>query len=142
MGFSLVAAFAIIGVAIFISIEILTGSMLPAITDIDNSYDDFVKRSVEMVQTDINIIDVEFSENGENYDHNITVNNTGSIVLNTSHFSIIINGELQQFSCTDSYLYPEGETYFNVTNLPGTGNKRLKMTTENGISDYFEYIVG
>lgn len=141
MGFSLTAAFAIIGVSIFISIEILTGSLIPTFTNINDSYGDFVERSVEMVQTDINIITVEFSPNGENYDHSIIINNTGSITLNTSHFSIIINGETQIFTCDDSYLYPEKETYFNITDLPGSGNKRLKIITENGISDYYEYIV-
>jgi len=141
MGFSLVAAFAVIGVSIFIAIEILTGSMLPAITDVDDSYDELVDRSVEMVQTDINISSVSISGYGLNYNHSITLKNTGSVTLNTSDFSILINGVTQQFSCTDSYLYPEKQTYLNVSNLPGDGNKRLKIITHNGISDYYEYII-
>lgn len=141
MGFSLVAAFAVIGVSIFIAIEILTGSLLPAITDVDESYDELVDRSIEMIQTDINITNVSISANGPNYNHNITVKNTGSITLNTSDFIILINGITQQFNCTDSYLYPEKQTYFNVSNLPGDGNKRLKVITPNGISDYYEYVI-
>jgi len=141
MGFSLVAAFAVIGVSIFIAIEILTGSLLPAITDTDESYDDMVDRSVEMVQTDINISSVSIYVNGLNYDHNISVINTGSITLNTSDFTVLINGVTQQFICTDSYLHPEKLTYLNVSNLPGDGNKRLKVITPNGISDYYEYTI-
>jgi len=140
MGFSLVAAFAVIGVSIFIAIEILTGSLLPAITDVDESYDELVDRSIEMVQTDINITNVIISGSSP-YNHNITLKNTGSITLNTSDFTILINGVTQQFSCPDSYLYPEKQTYLNVSNLPGDGNKRLKVITPNGISDYYEYVI-
>ena len=141
MGFSLIAASAVIGVSILISIEILTGSVLPTITDLDDSYDDMVDRSVDKVQTDINITDVSTYANDSNYDHNITLENTGSITLKTSDFVILINGTMQQFSCSDSYLHPEKETYFNVTNVAGSGNKRLKVITDNGISDYYEYTI-
>ena len=141
MGFSLVAAFAVIGVSIFIAIEILTGSLLPAITDVDESYEDMVDRSVDMVQTDVNISNVTIYINGPNYDHNISVNNTGSVTLNTSDFTILINGISQQFICSAPYLYPEKGVTFNVTNLPGDGNKRLKVITSNGISDYYEYVI-
>jgi len=141
MGFSLVAAFAVIGVSIFIAIEILTGSLLPAITDVDESYDELVDRSIEKIQTDINITSVSIAGYGLNYNHSITLKNTGSITLNTSDFTILINGVIQQFSCSDPYLYPEKQTYLNVSNLPGDGNKRLKVITPNGISDYHEYII-
>ena len=139
MGFSLVAAFAVIGVSILIAIEIFIGSLLPAITDIDDSYNDMVDRTVDRVQTDINITGVSVSVNGSNYDHNITLENTGCVTLNTDDFTILINGTFQQFSCSDTYLYPEKETYFNISNLPGGGIKRLKVITDNGISDYYEY---
>jgi archaellum component FlaF (FlaF/FlaG flagellin family) len=140
MGFSLVAAFAVISVSLLISIEILSGSLIPMITDINDSYDDMVDRDVEGVQTDINITHVSTSFNVfSNYDHNITVENSGSITLTTSDFTLLINGTAQQFSCSDSYLYPEKETYFNISNLSGGGNKRLKVITYNGISDYYEY---
>ena len=139
MGFSLVAAFAVIGVSILIAIEIFIGSLLPAITDIDDSYNDMVDRTVDRVQTDINITGVSVSVNGSNYDHNITLENTGSVTLNTDDFTILINGTFQQFSCLDTYLYPEKETYFNISNLPGSGIKRLKVITDNSISDYYEY---
>jgi hypothetical protein len=31
--------------------------------------------------------------------------------------------------------------YFSITNLPGTGERRLKVVTDNGISDYYEYMI-
>lgn len=141
MGFSLAAAFAVIGVSILISIEILTGSLLPTITDFDDSYEDMIEREIDRVQTDINITSVSTSANNSNYDHNITLENTGSVTLKTSDFTILINGTVQQFSCSNSYLYPEKIVYFNIYNLAGNGSKRLKVVTDNGISDYYEYTI-
>ena len=141
MGFSLAAAFAVIGVSILISIEILTGSLLPTITDFDDSYEDMIEREIDRVQTDINITNVSTSANNSNYDHNITLENTGSVTLKTSDFTILINGTIQQFSCSNSYLYPEKIVYFNIYNLAGNGSKRLKVVTDNGISDYYEYTI-
>lgn len=141
MGFSLVASFTVISVSILIAIEIFTGNLFPIITEVDESYDDLVDRTVELAQTDINISTVSTSAFGENYNHSITIQNTGSITLNTSGFTILINGVFQQSNCSDSYLYPEKETYFNVSNLPGNGNQRLKAISDNGISDYYEYVI-
>jgi len=139
MGFSLVAAFAIIGVSLLVSIELLTGAILPAITDIGDSYADMADRSIDRVQTNINITNVSISSNNSNYDHNVTVKNSGSVTLKTSDFTILINGSVQQFSCSNSYLYPEKIAYFNIYNLSENEPKILKVVTENGISDYYEY---
>jgi len=141
VGFSLVAAFAVIGVTILISIEILTGAILPVLTDFDDSYEEMIERKIDRTQTKINITNVSTSVNGSNYDYNITVENAGSITLNTADFIILINGTKQQFFCLDPYLYPKKNSYFNVYNLSGSGTKLLKVITENGISDYYQYIV-
>jgi archaellum component FlaF (FlaF/FlaG flagellin family) len=141
MGFSLAAAAAIIGVSILIAIELTLGSILPAITDINESYNDMKDRTIEQIQTDINITLVTTTTNGSNYDHNLTIENTGSIDLETKYFNILINGTSYQFNCSKSYLYPEREVYFKVDNVAGDEDKRLKVVTENGIADYYEYII-
>jgi len=141
MGFSLVAASVVIGVSFLIVMEILTGNLLPTISDINDSYDDMKDRAIDQVRTDINITGVSTSANESNYDLNITVENTGSISLKTGYFNILINGTYQQFTCSKSYLYPEKKVYFSVTNLPGTGMRRLKVVTDNGVSDYHEYTI-
>lgn len=141
MGFSLAAAAAIIGVSVLIIIGTIGESLLPTTTDINDSYDDMKDRAIDQIQTDINITSVTTPSNGSNYDLNFSVENTGSVVLETSYFNILINGTAQQFTCTGSYLYPENEVYFNVTNLPGTGPRELKVITNNGVSDYYEYTV-
>ena len=58
MGFSLIASTVVIGVSILLAVEILTGNILPAVSDINDSYKDMKNRAVEQVQTDINITGV------------------------------------------------------------------------------------
>ena len=139
MGVSLSAAAAIIGVSILVVTEVTVGTLLPAVTDICESYVKMRDRSVEQLQTDISIVSASTTVNGSNYDLNFTVNNTGSITLAIAFFNVLINGTNHVFSCPDSYLYPGDQTYFVVTNLSGTGSKKLKVVTDNGISDYYVY---
>ena len=141
MGFSLAAAAAIIGVSTIIVIGTLVEDILPTMMDTSDSYDDMKNRAINQIQTDINITSVVTPNNGSNYDLNFSLDNTGSVVLETRYFNILINGTDQQFSCEKSYLYPENEVYFNVTNLSGVGTRILKVITENGISDYYEYTI-
>jgi len=141
MGFSLSAAAAIIGVSILLAIEMIVSTTVPTFTEVHDSYDKLRDRSIEQIQTDINITNVETYVNGSNYDHNITVENTGSVSLVTGKFDILINGTSYNFECSKAYLYPESEAYFNVTNLAGSESKKLKIVTNNGISDYYEYTI-
>jgi len=141
MGFSLTAAAAIIGVAIVISIELIVSTTIPTITDVHESYDEMRDRSIEKVQTDINITSLTTVANASNYDLDFTVKNTGSITLETDYFTVLIDGNKSSFTCSATYLYPEKSAYFILLNLPGSGTARLKVVTDNGISDYYEYAV-
>ena len=141
MGFSLVAAAAIIGVAVLICVETVVETTIPTLTSIHDAYEDMRDRAVDRVQTDINITSAITSNNGSNYDLNVTVENTGSVTLETRYFDILINGTKHTFTCSKSYLYPEKYVYFNIVNLNGTGKKRLKVVTNNGVSDYYEYTI-
>ena len=139
MGFSLVAAAAIVGVSILMVIEIIVGTTIPTITDVHDTFDDMRDRVIDQIQTDINITDVTSETNGSNYDINVTVENTGSTTLETVYFNILINGTEKKFTCSKSYLHPENEVFFNVSSLQGTGLRRLKVVTNNGISDYYDF---
>jgi archaellum component FlaF (FlaF/FlaG flagellin family) len=141
MGFSLSAAAAIIGISILISVEIFIGTLLPTTTNLYDSYKEMKERIINQIQTDISIIGVATSSNGSNYDLNITLENTGSISLETRYFNVLINGTNKQFSCLKTNLYPNEEIYFNVTNLSGIGEKKIKIITNNGISDHYEYMI-
>jgi archaellum component FlaF (FlaF/FlaG flagellin family) len=141
LGFSLVAGAAIIGVSIMISLEILTGSLLPAIENFNDAYDDMVDRSLDKVQTNINITShtTPGAAPGE-YTLTLTVKNTGSVTLNTSDFTILINGTSYTFTYSDFYLYPEKSANFMVGNLQADGyTKVAKVIAPNGISDYYQY---
>ena len=141
MGFSLVAAAAIIGVSILMAIEIIVGTTIPTLTDVHDSFYDMRNRAIDQVHTEINITDVTIEINGSYYDINITVENLGSTSLETIYFNILINGTEKQFTCSTSYLHPENKAYFNVSSLQGTGERKLKIVTDNGISDYYKFIL-
>jgi len=141
MGFSVSAATAIIGVAILISFEVMVADVIPTIKDTHDAYDEMKERSVDQIQTDINITSVRTPANASNYDLNITVKNIGSITLETEKFNILINGTKHTFTCSKTYLHPENQVYFNIKNLPVVCNIRLKVVTNNGISDYYEYTI-
>ena len=141
MGFSISAATAIIGISILVSAEILTGSLLPTISEVNDSYNDMKNRAIKQIQTEITIVNVTTSSNGSNYDINITLENSGSVSLKTRSFNVLIDGTSYYFSCSRSYLYPQNQAYFVVTNLSGSGQKRLKIVTSNGLSDYYNYII-
>lgn len=141
MGLSLSVAAVIIGVSIVTSIGILSEGFLPTITSVNDSFKEMKDRSIEQVQTDINISSISTFINGANYNLNFSVKNIGSVVLDPEYFDVLINGTSRTFSYTSSILYPEEVVYFNVTNIPNTGNAKLKVITDNGISDYYEYII-
>jgi len=141
MGFSVSAATAIIGVAILMSFQFIVADVIPTIDDTYDSYDNMRDRAIEQIQTNINITDVITPSNGSNYDLNATVENTGSITLETEFFDVLIDGTKQTFTCTETYLFPENTANFNVTNQAGSGSKTLKIVANNGISDYYMYTI-
>jgi len=140
MGFSLTAAAAIIGVTILIAAEIIIGSLPQKFEDVNESYYNMKNRIIEQTKTSINITSVTTTINGANHNISIIVENTGSVVLNTSYFNILVNGTNKQFNCSKPYIYLENTAYFNLTGLEGnSGTRRLKVVAKNGVSDYYEY---
>ena len=140
MGFSLVAATAIVGVSILVSLEILTGSLLPAIENYNDAYDELVDRSVDRAQTDINITGHSIGPGVETYSLVLTVKNIGSVTLNTSKFAIMVNGTSYTFTYPDFFIFPENSVAFTVPSLSSDGYAKVaKVTTPNGISDYYQY---
>jgi archaellum component FlaF (FlaF/FlaG flagellin family) len=139
MGFSLIASAAILGVTLFMAVEIITSNVLPTIEEINTSYDDMKERITDQVQSDINITTVSRSPNGLNYDYNISVKNTGSISLKTKNFNVLINGMSNSFTCSHSYIYPENTVYFTILNVAGDEIKRMKIVSDTGIADYYVF---
>jgi len=141
MGFSVIAAAAILGLTLFMAVEIITSDLLPTIEDMNKSYDDLKDRQQNQLHSDINITTMLRSANGSNFDYNISVKNTGSATLFTKDFQILINGTAYQFTCSRENLYPENIVYFSIMNVPGVGSQRVKVITNNGIADYYTYLI-
>lgn len=139
MGFSTVAATAILGGSIVLSLTIFSGSVLPTMSEYHDSFRELEQRSIARLQTNINITNIT-NTSGLFYDLNITVRNIGSTTLKTSDFTFLINGTKQSYNISANYIFPENEEIFTL-NLTGTGLKQIKVVTENGISIYEEYIV-
>jgi archaellum component FlaF (FlaF/FlaG flagellin family) len=139
MGLSTVAATAIIGVSLLMVISIFTGGVMPTLSDYREAFKNMESRATDRVQTSINITTIA-NTSGVFYDLNVTVENDGGISLETADFTVLINGTNKPFNCTESYLYPGRDCIFTV-NLTGTGLKRIKVITGNGISDYGEHTV-
>jgi archaellum component FlaF (FlaF/FlaG flagellin family) len=132
MGFSLVAAAAIIGVSILMALEIIVGTTIPTITDLHDSYEDMKNRAIEQVQTDINITNAVWADPNMI----ISVDNTGSETINTSYCNILRNGESKTFTCSVSYLHPEQTALYAVAERFNPGDM-IKIITPNGVSDYY-----
>jgi archaellum component FlaF (FlaF/FlaG flagellin family) len=58
MGFSLVVSSVIIGITVLITLEILTGDIIPSIAQMSTSYHDLKQRIVDQLLTEINITSV------------------------------------------------------------------------------------
>jgi archaellum component FlaF (FlaF/FlaG flagellin family) len=141
MGFSVIAAAAILGLTLFMAVEIIASDLLPTIEDMNKSYDEMKDRQQNQLQSDINITAALRSANSSNFDYNISVKNTGSATLFTKDFQILINGTAYQFICSRENLYPENTVYFSITNVPGAGSQRVKVISNNGIEDYYTYLL-
>ncbi|MCD6468622.1 MAG: hypothetical protein J7L32_04885 [Thermoplasmata archaeon] len=140
MGFSTIAAAAIIGVCVLAAVNTFSGSVIPSISQLNNAYEDLNDRMIERVHTDVVITGVS-ATSGTPFNLSITVKNNGSETLDASKFSVLVNGTLYSFNCSSSYLYPEDSVVFTVSGLTERGFKRIKVVCENGVSDYAGYAV-
>ncbi|HEC81515.1 MAG TPA: hypothetical protein ENI42_03705 [Thermoplasmatales archaeon] len=140
MGFSTIAAAAIIGVCVLMALNTFSGSVIPALSELNDAYEELGDRMVKRVHTEVVITGVS-ATSGTPFDLLITVKNNGSETLETSKFTVLVNGTLYSFSCSTSFLYPENTAVFTVSGLTERGVKRVKVVCENGVSDYAEYTV-
>lgn len=134
MGFSLIASSAIIGVAVLISLEIIVGTTVPVITDTHESYEDMQDRAVDRFQTDLTITNAVWNNPYTIF----TVDNTGSVTVNTSKCTVLFIGENKTFICNVAYLHPAQTALFSVTQRLNNG-EMIKLITPNGVEAYYEY---
>lgn len=102
-------------------------------------YDQGVMKKNEM-QTDITIMNVTLMNESGSSRLNITITNTGKTTLNASSMNVFVNGILYNYnlSSAGNTWIPERRTNITIypINYTNTTGGRLKIITENGISDY------
>jgi archaellum component FlaF (FlaF/FlaG flagellin family) len=134
MGFSTVAATAIIGVSLLIGVELIVSTTIPSIEDMHDSYDKMRDRSIEQMQTDITITNAAYVLP----DTLISVVNTGSESINTTNCNILINGTSKSFTCNVNFIHPEQTAIFSIAERTYPGDI-IKIITPNGVSEYHTF---
>ncbi|MBE0520716.1 MAG: hypothetical protein IBX39_00400 [Candidatus Methanoperedenaceae archaeon] len=86
----------------------------------------------EKLNTKIVIVDTKITGS----ELNITVYNNGSTALDSGKLDVVYNGTiLQSFNVSKQGVWSP-KTSINVTINNGESNRRLKIITSNGVSDY------
>lgn len=85
------------------------------------------------IQTDITIMNIT---NSTTY-LNLTIKNTGKTTLNASAMNVFVNGNLSNYSVVPAgnLWVPQNSTNITIPVNISIGD-RIKITTENGVSDY------
>ena len=85
------------------------------------------------IQTDITIMNITNSTTRLN----LTIKNTGKTTLNASAMDVFVNGNPYDFSVVTAgnVLVPQNNTNITIPVSVNIGD-RIKITTENGVSDY------
>ena len=98
---------------------------------------------IKRLHTDILIDSSTPSGSGTPYNLNITVSNTGSETLQSDELNVLVDGIIQSynFTPTTTTWTPDEVKTLTLAGLSGLGSHRVKVVTENGISDYDTYIV-
>lgn len=92
------------------------------------------------MQTDIIITNLTFINQTSNSYLNMTVKNTGKTTLNASSMNVFVGGAMYNYNLLTSgnTWAPENQANITIYPLNYTTNRgsRIKIVTENGISDY------
>ena len=85
------------------------------------------------MQTDITIINVT----NRTTNLNLTIKNTGRTTLDLSSFDAFVDGNFYNYSLMGigNILVPENISNISIP-MSGSSGKRVKIVSENGISDY------
>lgn len=110
---------------------------------VNDAAEDQYKIQNKRLQTDISITDSTANGPSASYDLTINLTNTGSETLNSSALNVLIDGAIESYtpSLSTTTWTPDETKTLEITGLSGAGSHRVKVITENGISDYDTYSV-
>ena len=144
MGFSTIAAFAIIMISLFISMSFIAGELVKSFNDIDLAVKKQEHRKYELENTDFEITSVNaWNTTATTYNMTVDLTNTGAVTLDSSKFTVIVDGISYDFTYNQSNFYPLEGVRLELNNLPGGegSSHRLKIVAENGVERYATFSV-
>jgi len=142
MGFSVSIAVGLIFIIIIASSIIVIDALSAASDQLEDAKKLHEEIEGGKLQTRITIQSISVSGDPSDYSVTIRIKNEGSTTLDPLKLNVLIDGSLKSFTVTPSTSwFPEKEVTVSVTNLSGSGTHRVKVVTENGISDYETYSV-
>ncbi len=141
MGFSVSATFSVVVVASLVSLihvySVADNTMSEVLESYYKNFDDLNQKKND----DINITNTSVIGNATSYNLTLKIKNEGSTTLKVSAWNLLIDGELTNFSASDTYLLPLAEITITVNDLTGGGTHRAKLVTERGHSRFASYTV-
>jgi flagellar protein FlaF len=135
-------------VAIFFLTAVILGTtayvVISASDDMvdDASYEEN-EMQVKRLQTDIVIDSSTPVGSAASYDLTVNVSNSGSETLRSDELDVLVDGTIQSYTFAPTTITwtPDETKTLTVAGLSGGGPHRVKVITENGISDYDTYSV-
>ncbi len=145
MGFSTTAAFAIIMISLFISMSFIAGELVKNFNELNLAVKEQEHRKYELENTDFEISSVyAWNTTISTYNIRIDLSNTGAVTLDSSKFTVIVDGiYYDNFTYNTSNFYPLEGLQIQINNLPGGegSSHRLKVVAENGVERYTTFTV-
>jgi flagellar protein FlaF len=140
MGFSVSGATALLLIAFLLSFGAFYTASTGAFNQVQDAQADQTDRTVETINTAIEIDSATYNESGDQ-NLNITVTNTGASTLHLNETSLLVNGSYVsdwQDGATvagdsGSYLWLPQET-LNVSLSRSSDPQRVKIVTEHGVA--------
>jgi len=135
MGFSVSASIAIFLFGFLVMGSILYSSGNNSARLVDDGQNEQHKRMVDELQTAINITSTDYNLTLQKL--TVNVENKGGIVLDSSKINLLIDGNISSsvsFNPTKVWI-PENELIITATGVSSSPD-RVKIVTENGVSDY------
>jgi flagellar protein FlaF len=142
MGFETAAVIAIF----FVSAVLIGTTAYTVISASEERIDEATNLKHEMqvkrLQTDLSITNTTTDNSSGTYNLTVTVSNSGSVTLDSDKLNVLINGTMMSYSTSSPDIWtPDKIRNFTINNISkgSASEHRVKVTTENGISDYATY---
>ncbi|WP_393971823.1 flagellar protein F [Oxyplasma meridianum] len=130
MGFSYVAAVAILLSSSLIFFGIIYSDYVHSETQLSNAQNDQNRQMYDYINSKVKITGYDVSPYNSVYNVTINMTNTGSISLDLMNSNLLLNGSLENFSYSAEYLLPmaNGSVSFQTT----AGNYQVEIAFNTG----------